>query len=551
MLRSRTHGLFTLSVVGVASLALSIPATGATHSSGHGRPDKSAVSDTPLPLGAAGLQEQRTTQVLQPGVTLTTIVRGAADGTEFWTVEMVVPSGSTDPDPDAPAAALRDRASAEQLAADLVAEGFAARAESVTTPAMADYAGGLLGWRVRVGQFPTQAAADVVKAELAAAAHTGSSLFTGWDGDEADDSGPWVVQALTIDPKALRGKLDLTYGPDIEQRETTSALAQMQGAVAAVNAGYFVLDPNNGAPGDPAGIGVYDGMLLSETVNGRPALVIRDDARKTAVERLRFTGTVSARRTSLPLDGINRVPNKIRNCGGLGDQPTILPRHDFTCTDDSELVVFTPQFGASTSVGPGVEAVLNSHDRVVAVRNPRGGPLSTGQRSVQATGDLVDDLQALAAPGTKLKISLKLRDSSGRRVKANRHQSFVNGGPELVRRGQVYVTVSADGFVRSNDPSFYYGFSHKRNPRTFAGVDRQGRTLLVTSDGRDVDAFGLSLAETGAVAKTLGMVAGMNLDGGGSTTMVVDGQVINDPSDAAGERPVGDALLILPGNRRH
>jgi exopolysaccharide biosynthesis protein len=38
----------------------------------------------------------------------------------------------------------------------------------------------------------------------------------------------------------------------------------------------------------------------------------------------------------------------------------------------------------------------------------------------------------------------------------------------------------------------------------------------------------------------------LNLDGGGSTTMVIDGQVINQPSDAAGERPVGDVLLILP-----
>jgi exopolysaccharide biosynthesis protein len=42
----------------------------------------------------------------------------------------------------------------------------------------------------------------------------------------------------------------------------------------------------------------------------------------------------------------------------------------------------------------------------------------------------------------------------------------------------------------------------------------------------------------------------LNLDGGGSTTMVVDGQVVNDPSDATGERPVGDALLILP-DRMH
>ena len=38
----------------------------------------------------------------------------------------------------------------------------------------------------------------------------------------------------------------------------------------------------------------------------------------------------------------------------------------------------------------------------------------------------------------------------------------------------------------------------------------------------------------------------LNLDGGGSTTMVVRGEVVNQPSDATGERPVGDALLVLP-----
>ena len=49
----------------------------------------------------------------------------------------------------------------------------------------------------------------------------------------------------------------------------------------------------------------------------------------------------------------------------------------------------------------------------------------------------------------------------------------------------------------------------------------------------------------GSVA-ALALVDGMNLDGGGSTTMVVGGRVTNAPSDAAGERPVGDALLVLP-----
>ncbi len=69
---------------------------------------------------------------------------------------------------------------------------------------------------------------------------------------------------------------------------------------------------------------------------------------------------------------------------------------------------------------------------------------------------------------------------------------------------------------------------------------------MVTADGRATASLGLTIVETGAVAKALGMREALNLDGGGSTTMVVDGQVTNQPSDSTGERPVGDALLILP-----
>lgn len=52
--------------------------------------------------------------------------------------------------------------------------------------------------------------------------------------------------------------------------------------MAAVNGGFFVLDPRVGAPGDPTGVGVYDGRLPSEPVGARPALVGRStNARST------------------------------------------------------------------------------------------------------------------------------------------------------------------------------------------------------------------------------------------------------------------------------
>ncbi|WP_406447316.1 phosphodiester glycosidase family protein [Streptomyces sp. NBC_00876] len=524
--------LALLAVVGaLPAPASSVPRPGPTHA---------------LPLGAVGLTETRSTQTLQPGVTLTRIVRGADAPALAWTVEVAIPGGATSPDPDAPPTALKDRSSADELTGEVRSDGFDARAEQVMTPAVADYAGGSLGWRVRVGRFDSQSAATAELTRLRKAGYAGSAVYTGWDGDPAD-RGPWRIDVLTIDPVRFRGGFKASYGPDLENREKTSQLAAAAGATAAVNAGFFVLDPNAGAPGDPAGVGVYDGRLLSEPVNGRPGLVIRDTGRRSSVSRFTWKGRVLGRDASQPLDGIDRVPGLIRNCGGTADDtPTSLPLHDVTCTDHDELVAFTPEYGRQTPHGDGLEAVLDTHGRVLELRSPRGGPLPDGGSSVQATGSRVAELAALAPVGRPLRVERTLRDGDGRKVSLSSTTSILNGGPELVRDGRLHVTPTADGMVQPGNASFYYGWMHKRNPRTLAGVDAAGRTVLVTADGRSTDALGLSIPESAAVARALGLRDAINLDGGGSTTMVVGSEVINAPSDAAGERPVGDALLILP-----
>ena len=497
-----------------------------------------------LPLGPAGLPETRTDSVLQPGVTVTTIVRGNADPDNFWTVEVNIPAGSTSPDPDAPPAALSDRMSAEALAGRLRTAGFSPRVEEVTAPATADYLPGTLGWRVRVGRAATQAETDAALAQVVAAGFAGASRFTGWDGAPSDH-GPWNLQVLTIDPRAFAGRLFASYGPDIEDRETTSALSRSVGATAGVNAGYFVLDPAAGAPGDPAGVGVYRGRLLSETVNSRPALVLRDDARRTQIERLRWLGTLQARAGRLRLDGLDRVPGLIRNCGGLDDMPTTRPLHDFTCTDDGELVVFTPQFGQNTPAGPGIEAVLDRRSRVVSLRSPRGGPLLPGYRSVQATGDRVTELRSLAKLGVRMTVTTRLLDrgdrtanhrrdldrqwrpGAGSRWKAARHPPGRRVRPpdrsQLLLRLQRQAESSNLRWRRRPRPYHprHSGRPVDRQPRPKHHRDRCGRRGA-GNGGRDEPRRWW-------------------LDDDGD-----DGQVVNQPSDATGERPIGDALLVLP-----
>ena len=96
------------------------------------------------------------------------------------------------------------------------------------------------------------------------------------------------------------------------------------------------------------------------------------------------------------------------------------------------------------------------------------------------------------------------------------------------------------------------GFATTRHPRTAAGIARNGlRLMLVTVDGRQKPfSDGMTLRELADLMRALGARDAINLDGGGSTTMVLADQqgalyVANKPSDAAGERPVGNSLAVV------
>jgi exopolysaccharide biosynthesis protein len=114
---------------------------------------------------------------------------------------------------------------------------------------------------------------------------------------------------------------------------------------------------------------------------------------------------------------------------------------------------------------------------------------------------------------------------------------------DVVTAGPVLRVGGEDEPLVKND------FNSRRNPRTAVGRRADGTVLLVVADGRNKEAAGLSMRELQLVMAALGCVDAINLDGGGSTAMVVDGTVVNHPSDnrkfdAAGERPVANAIIV-------
>lgn len=88
-------------------------------------------------------------------------------------------------------------------------------------------------------------------------------------------------------------------------------------------------------------------------------------------------------------------------------------------------------------------------------------------------------------------------------------------------------------------------FVNNRHPRTCLGLNEES-VILITIDGRQKEAEGMSLIEVQEFLINLGCVDAINLDGGGSTTMwIQDEGVVNYPSDKTGERPVSNVILII------
>ena len=85
-----------------------------------------------------------------------------------------------------------------------------------------------------------------------------------------------------------------------------------------------------------------------------------------------------------------------------------------------------------------------------------------------------------------------------------------------------------------------------RNPRTAIGLGADGRVMLVVVDGRQGSSVGLSLLELAQFMAGLGADSAMNLDGGGSSTMVVRGRVMNHPSDGFARSLVNAIVVRSP-----
>jgi exopolysaccharide biosynthesis protein len=331
-------------------------------------------------------------------------------------------------------------------------------------------------------------------------------------------NGPWRIHVLEADPKKIGVRVAHACDTAIGL-ETTAALAERHGALAAINGGYYFMQ--GALAGDSRGALEIDDRLLSEPDRGRASVGFfdRDGATRSVFGRLGFQGWIHlAEGESFRFRGINRK------------------------RDPSEIVLFTPDFHRTTLTPPGGAEVVIRNSRIVAISEGSGStPIPPDSVVLSIGAERVAEVLPRLQVGDTASIETKLvpllpdpeRDWG-------RTEHIVSGGPLLLWRGHRIEEPEVESISKV--------FFLARHPRTAVGVREDGTLLFVTVDGRrPEESVGMSLPELTDLMIELGCVSAINLDGGGSTTMVIEGKVVNRPSGSSPRRNA-DAILLIPSD---
>jgi hypothetical protein len=300
--------------------------------------------------------------------------------------------------------------------------------------------------------------------------------------------------------------------------ERTSSICRRVGCTIAVNGDFW-------KPGTDQPIGgvVSLGHLLRTPVSDHLQVSLGPDGGLHAGRLELRASLVPDDLAPLSVTGINRKPQ------------------------GNELVIYTPAYGRATGTKKGTlelplsairptGAVVLSRTTLVRVGKngstsgnapiPREGAVLAGRgRGDTALRDLLRRVRSGAtAPNALLRL-----DSNHNAVES------IGGSHMLVRNGL------------PTPPSEPTSFVIGRHPRTLLGWTSKGDVLLVTVDGRQAGrAEGMTLAEAARMMTRLGATDAINLDGGGSTTFVQKGLVLNRPSDRAVNNGRGTAIVQTP-----
>jgi hypothetical protein len=341
-----------------------------------------------------------------------------------------------------------------------------------------------------------------------------------------DASGPFRIRYVTVEP-GTGATLDTVLANDkLPKFETTSSMAQRTGALAAINGDYARSN------GRPVFTFAADGYLAQTPLSWGRNFATTWDRSATYIGHPEVTGWAYEANggTTYPISFVN-----------FSDTPM----------NPSEVRLFTYQGGGAARAPSGhclvrlqpleppysmTEAGVEQDFIVERVKcggrslKPQGGVILASTLDSQYSFAL-----ATMTPGEEVSV--------GWSMTWPRVLDTVGGNPTLIEAGQI-ISKNVDGC----------GAFCARHPRTGVGTTPDGKIIMVTVDGRQPSySVGMTLREFAELFASLGADYALNLDGGGSTALALNGSLVNRPSDRNEdgdriERGVSSALVLLPGD---
>lgn len=311
---------------------------------------------------------------------------------------------------------------------------------------------------------------------------------------------PVKINVVEVDMK-LAKDLELTpalsSNQTLKSRRSISTIAKNNNAVVALNGTYF--KPQTGVP---LGTLMINKKMYTGPIYDRVAMGIFDNGFDIA--RVQLNAVIKGSGKTIKVDNIN--------------QPRMLSTY---------VLAYTPEWGKTSPYAPKYGMNLLVEDNVITkasanpIEIPENGFVISGPKSVLAP--LLDKKDA------------KLTVNTSPEWKNVKH--IISGGPYLVKDDEVFVDMTAQKL----------GAIGGRNPRSAIGYTADNNLILVAVDGREGSSIGMTLMELAQFMKSIGCTNAMNLDGGGSTVMYVNGQIVNNPHQRGGI-PLSNAIILSSTN---
>lgn len=290
----------------------------------------------------------------------------------------------------------------------------------------------------------------------------------------------------------------------VQGRSTVMQISKNFDDVATINASYFM------PSGSLVGVTKMDGEIVGKDNYYRSAIGIAEDG-STVFGRVRYEGRIILNGAEYEIDEVNWTRG------------------------ENAMILYNRYWGETTGTNNfGVEVLVTDGVIQDIFWGSGNNPIPSGGYIISAHGE-AQNFFADAQAGDEIRIEQKIISAD---ADFSEIPNVIGAGPRLVKDGKVFVTAAEEKFP--ND------IRKGRAPRSAVGVTIYGDYIFAVVDGRQAHSRGCTLEEWADIlVKKFGAYNAINLDGGGSTELIVKDSLVNKPSDGR-ERQVASALVILP-----